>query len=36
MKISIRKTWGNLKPITKIRGSKKIYSRKKKVDREDY
>lgn len=31
-KIKIRKNWGVMSPVTKIKASKKIYSRKKKVD----
>jgi len=29
MKIKIRKTWGELRPYTRVRGSKKIYNRNK-------
>lgn len=28
-KLKIRNTWGYIKPFTRIKGSKKIYNRKK-------
>ena len=29
-KIKIRRTWGDLKPVTKVKENKKIYSRRNK------
>lgn len=28
-KVKIRRTWGDLRPVTKVKQSKKIYSRKR-------
>jgi len=33
--VKIRKTWGNIKPVTKIKGSDKIYNRNKNKEVKD-
>lgn len=34
-KIKIRRTWGEMKPVTKVKDSKKVYSRKTKFSNEN-